>query len=538
MKRTRRVAIAIVTAGTFAIPGLLSTGPSGAATPGCLSTPTRVLSGDQPSFTSNLVSGERVDARLGTWTSTPAIPMDYAIYFDTAGEGSCWLGGKTAGPWGISTTWARYHDTAGFAFGGPYFSLEDFQTFNYGDGIRVRDDAAGFAIRGAYMSYIHDDCVENDRLVSGLVTDSLLDGCYVGFSARPSDGDVADGRTNTWTITNTLVRLQAMPSVYGGTAPGHGGFFKWDNESARSPKLVIRDSIFRADQNTNSQDLQLPAGYDVTCSNNKMVWLGTGSFPGTLPSCFTITTNRSVWDQAVATWRNTHTYVKGGPEVSIGDSSVVEGDSGTRSFQFHVGLSAAPGVNPGVVIYYTTATGTAGTSDFTAKKGKITFTGNQVSKVITIPIKPDTVNESNETMRFLIAGIENGVARDDIGVGTILNDDSSNTQGVSISDGATVEGDSGTRSITLLVSLRQPATSDVVITYTTLTTGSATSGIDYTPRTGSVTINATKTFKTITIPIISDSTSEGDEQFAVSLTSATGMDLFRPVGTVTIVNDD
>ena len=84
------------------------------------------------------------------------------------------------------------------------------------------------------------------------------------------------------TISNSLVRLQAMPTVYSGSAAGHGGFFKWDDAGGTSPKLNITNTIFRADQDTNHQDLNLPAGYDVTCSHNTMVWLGAGAVPGHL----------------------------------------------------------------------------------------------------------------------------------------------------------------------------------------------------------------------------------------------------------------
>jgi len=47
----------------------------------------------------------------------------------------------------------------------------------------------------------------------------------------------------------------------------------------------------------------------VGCSNNVMVWLGQGPYPAPLPACFTVTTDRSVWDAAVATWKLRHGVV-------------------------------------------------------------------------------------------------------------------------------------------------------------------------------------------------------------------------------------
>jgi len=41
-----------------------------------------------------------------------------------------------------------------------------------------------------------------------------------------------------------------------------------------------------------------------------MVWLGPGDYPVPLPSCFTVTKDRSVWDNAVAAWKANHPHVR------------------------------------------------------------------------------------------------------------------------------------------------------------------------------------------------------------------------------------
>jgi hypothetical protein len=139
----------------------------------------------------------------------------------------------------------------------------------------------------------------------------LLDGCYSGVSTNPSSTDTtSDGRANTLTIERTLLRLQPMPTVYKGTAPGHAGFFKW-NDAGRSPKLSLHDDVFRVDQKPNHGTLGLPTGYDVSCSGNTIVWLGTGTFPGAaswLAKCpdTRIVTALAAWDDAVAVWTAAH----------------------------------------------------------------------------------------------------------------------------------------------------------------------------------------------------------------------------------------
>jgi hypothetical protein len=158
-----------------------------------------------------------------------------------------------------------------------------------------------------YIHYARDGCVENHFVFSGTVDDALLDGCYIGFASRPYT-TTQDGSDNVMTITRTLVRLQPMDGVYNGPAPGHGGFFEW---SAISPRLSLRDNVFRADQKSNAGDEHMapPPGKLADCSNNVMVWLGSGPFPEPLPSCFTVLTGAEglrYWDDAVARWKADH----------------------------------------------------------------------------------------------------------------------------------------------------------------------------------------------------------------------------------------
>ena len=110
-----------------------------------------------------------------------------------------------------------FHSTGAFNVANPDSIVENLRVHDYGDGIRLREGASHWTVRGADESYLHDDCVENDRLYTGTVTDSLFDGCYVAFSTRPSSSDTtSDGRTHTMTIDHSLVRLQPMPTVVQG----------------------------------------------------------------------------------------------------------------------------------------------------------------------------------------------------------------------------------------------------------------------------------------------------------------------------------
>ena len=108
-----------------------------------------------------------------------------------------------------------------------------------------------------------------------------------------------------------------MPQPDGGNPGefGHGGFFKWDDwddpATSLSPKLALYNNVFMAEQvgDVGGERMGTPPGQVMDCANNVMVWLGPGDFPGTLPACFTITTDRNVWDNAVADWLYRHPQV-------------------------------------------------------------------------------------------------------------------------------------------------------------------------------------------------------------------------------------
>lgn len=243
----------------------------------------------------------KVDAGNGRWTGAG----DFPVFVGNSNAGGlCWSGGIIEGLWPKGTSWLKYHSTAGMFMASPGFTLEDVKIVNYGDAIRVEDSTDNWTIRRIHVRDAHDDCIENDRLYSGLIDEALFEGCYVFLSERPGTGVgiPVDGRNEMVTIQNTLVYLRPMPTVYSGRAPGTGPLFKW---SELGSKLEIYNSIFRIDQNPNHGELNFPPGLG-SCANNTIVWLGKGSYPAPVPSCFTVTTDRAVWDRAVADWNATH----------------------------------------------------------------------------------------------------------------------------------------------------------------------------------------------------------------------------------------
>lgn len=196
--------------------------------------------------------GAAIDPTDAVWSGADDSPIHVE-----GGEGLCWRGGEIRGSFDDRVTWEELHATGAFNLVVPGATVADLRIHNYGDGIRVLDEADDLRILDVHLSFAHDDCMED-----------------------------------------SLVRLEPMPTVYRGRAPGDGGFFKWDEEG-RSPRLVLEGNVFRAYQDANHTSMGMPDG--TSCRDNTMVWLG-GPYPEQLPDCFEVTTDARVWDEAVARW--------------------------------------------------------------------------------------------------------------------------------------------------------------------------------------------------------------------------------------------
>ncbi|RYY89021.1 MAG: glycosyl hydrolase family protein [Chitinophagaceae bacterium] len=111
------------------------------------------------------------------------------------------------------------------------------------------------------------------------------------------------------------------------------------------------------------------------------------------------------------------------------------------------------------------------------------------------------------------------------------------TPKLTIDDAAHAEG-AAANSLTLRVALDRAATAPVTVQYRTQD-GSALSGEDYTAVTsGTLTFASGETEKQISISIAGDDGREGDENFQVILSNASGATIFRGTATATLLNDD
>ena len=162
------------------------------------------------------------------------------------------------------------------------------------------------------------------------------------------------------------------------------------------------------------------------------------------------------------------------PGVSISDASVVEGNAGTTTqMVFTVSLSV-PSQNT-VTMNYATGAQSFATSpaDYQGTDPNnlptLSFAPGETSKTISVTVNGDNIRESlgqsGETFRVTLSNIVNATLLDGIGIGTIIDDDPA--PAVSVGDLTVTEGNSGTTTANVPITLSNPA--DVAITVNVFT---------------------------------------------------------------------
>ena len=218
------------------------------------------------------------------------------------------------------------------------------------------------------------------------------------------------------------------------------------------------------------------------------------------------------------------------PNVSIGDATVTEGDTGTVVASLTLTLSAASGQETSVAWATSDATASGG-SDYTASSGEASIPAGQLSGTVEVPVVGDLTREGDESFTVTISDPIGLTVVDGTGSVTVSDDDPVPT--VTIGDVSVAEG-AGVASVAF--SLSNPSTTAVSFTWST-SNGTATAGSDYAASSGPVTIAAGDTGASVDVALTQDASDEQAETFTVAVAGVTdgvaGAD-----GTVTITDDD
>jgi Calx-beta domain len=218
--------------------------------------------------------------------------------------------------------------------------------------------------------------------------------------------------------------------------------------------------------------------------------------------------------------------------LSIGDTSIVEGDAGTRMASLTVNLSGP--VHPPVKVSYSTANGSAlAGSDYQALTGTLTFNKGQTSRTIQVPVMGDVLGEPDEMFTVNLRNARRATIADGQGVVTILTDEPvMRIEGASAS-----EGNADSSAMTFKVTLSVPPAQPVSVNFATAD-GGATAGSDYVAANGTLNFAPGETEKLITVMVNGDQTLEFNESFQVNLSNLSGAMLATNSASGMILNDD
>ncbi|MCH9651973.1 MAG: autotransporter domain-containing protein [Deltaproteobacteria bacterium] len=228
------------------------------------------------------------------------------------------------------------------------------------------------------------------------------------------------------------------------------------------------------------------------------------------------------------------------PVLSIGDATVLEGDSNLQQIVFTATLSEASPVN--VTATYQTQDGTATVADgdYVQATGVVTFIEGSRTSQISLAVSGDTRVELDETFSVVLSAPQGATLGDAQGQGTIVNDDEEEVPlpALSIGDVAVVEGNEGEVAAAFAVTLSSPSTEPVTVAFETLDGSATVEDGDYLAAEGQVVFEPGVTSQMIPVAVLGDTRVEEDETFSLRLSEPQGATLGRSEGTGTIRNDD
>lgn len=223
-----------------------------------------------------------------------------------------------------------------------------------------------------------------------------------------------------------------------------------------------------------------------------------------------------------------------GTQVSLGpDISLQEGNDGITNFVFSVTLLGTA-VGPTIVSYTTVGASAAANSDFSPRSGTFTFQGAAgLSQLITVPVLGDLSPEADETFFVQIANVSGALIVRRQAVGTILNDDAD----WSINDVTVLEPNSGETLAVFTIVAQGNVHKSTSINWST-DDDTAQGGVDYRPRSGTITFGPGGGIATVTVPVLGDTLNEATETFHVVLSNPVNSRINRGVGIGSILDTD
>jgi hypothetical protein len=226
-----------------------------------------------------------------------------------------------------------------------------------------------------------------------------------------------------------------------------------------------------------------------------------------------------------------------GPNITVGDVTVSEGDVGPAVITVPVDLSSAS--NSTVTVQYTVYGDPTGAGDVPTTTGKLTFQIGVTEKLIRVRILGDTKLENNGVAEIDLSVPVHAQIVDGVGEVLVRDDDSTATKNaVSIGDATVIEADSGTHYayVPVTLSVAPPVGTTVKVQ---VLAACGTAG-DPARASQNITFLAGQRVKTLKYPVVADKNPENTE---VAYKRLKGVKLGNtvvtvPRGVVTIDDND
>lgn len=210
----------------------------------------------------------------------------------------------------LSAAWGAYHPAhAAIFFDTPNATVENLTVINAGDCVSFKDDNPNWLLKDSYLKNCGDDAIENDRFSNGTVRNVLVDAAFMGFSCR-AEANRGRPRSYNTTIEDSLIGMSPRRSAY---------LWKVTTGSSNKCNITIKDNVFYLPDEVgavNPDDLRRVTTRvlnESACRGNKNTIVYTGGSRSYLeelkrasPTCFDVTTDKSVWTRARDAWFRSH----------------------------------------------------------------------------------------------------------------------------------------------------------------------------------------------------------------------------------------
>ena len=233
------------------------------------------------------------------------------------------------------------------------------------------------------------------------------------------------------------------------------------------------------------------------------------------------------------------------PTVSVLDTQVLEGDSGTTDVAFTVVLSH-PSTGP---VGFEAQTHAFAADPFSASEGSdfpsvlvqgLSVPAGATSAQFTVPANGDDQPEEDERFYVVLSHVTGALIGDDNAVATLLDDDGgpSDQPRLSVGNAVVTEGHAGQATLRFPIRLNQASATPVTFDLRTVDR-SAFAGSDYLHRQDpALRLDPGQTLLYYDVTVIGDSLVEANESLVVVATNVSGARPVRPRGFGTILNDD